>query len=113
VNTVDPEERLIRARERATIARLRFVSSLQSRQRRLSFDRLKNDAFLAASDKVDEVRNDMQQTLRRHPLIAASGVLGLIAMIFWRPARLAALYGMRGAQLVWLNRRLWRQIDDD
>ncbi|MGF7170957.1 hypothetical protein FHS91_002645 [Sphingobium xanthum] len=113
MSKVDPEERLIRARERATVARLRFISSLQSTQRRLSFDRLKGDALVAASDKADEVRSDMRQALRRHPLMAASGVLGLIAVIFWRPARLAALYGMRGAQLVWLNRRLWRQIDDD
>lgn len=109
----DPRQRLIAARERATVARLRFLNSLQSTQRRLSFDRLKSDALVAAGDKAEQVKQDVKNSVRRHPLIAASAVLGFIAVIFWKPARIAALYGMRGAQLFWLNRSLWRQVDDD
>lgn len=113
MSKADPQQRLIRARERATIARLRFVNSLQSTQRRLSWGRLKEDAAVAASDKLGEVRNDLAQTIRRHPLLMTSALLGAVGILFWRPARLVALYGMRGAQLLWLNRSLWRQVNGD
>ncbi len=112
MSDIDRNQRVVQARQRATVARLRFINSAQSTQRRLSWGRLKDDALVAASDKVAEARRDMSQTVRRHPLLATSAVLGLFGLLFWKPARLAAMYGMRGAQLLWLNRRLWRQIDD-
>jgi len=109
---VDPHQKLIAARERATIARLRLINSVQSTQRRLSFGRLKDDALVAASDKVDEIRNDLRQTVRKHPIAIASATVGVLTALFWRPARIATLYGLRGAQIVWLNRRLWRRFND-
>lgn len=112
MSDIDRDRRVVQARERATVARLRFINSVQSTRRRLSWGRLKDDALVAASDKVEEVRHDISQTVRRHPLLAASGLFGLVSVLFWKPARLAAMYGMRGAQLLWLNRRLWRQVDD-
>ncbi len=108
----DPALRLIRARERADWARLRFHNSLKSTQERLSFGRLKEDALLAANDRAQELRQDMRETVRRHPVMTASAIVGLIAVMFWKPARIAAHYGMRGAQLLWLNQRLWRQTDE-
>ena len=112
MSSIDRDQRVIDARARATVARLRFTNSLQSTRRRLSWGRLKEDASLAVSDKITEARQDLTQTVRRHPVLAATGVLSLFAVMFWKPARIAAMYGMRGAQLVWLNRRLWREIDD-
>jgi len=112
VSAVDKDQRVVKARERATVARLRFNSSLQSTQRRLSFGRLKEDAQVAVGDRVEQAKQDVRQTIRRHPFMIATGVAGLLAILFWKPGRIIALYGMRGAQLLWLNRRLWRQIDE-
>lgn len=112
MNRTDKDQRVIKARERATIARLRFTNSLQSTQRRLSPSRLKVDAKVAVSDRLDKARADARQTIRRHPILTASGVAGLLTVLFWRPARVTALFGMRAAQLVWLNRRLWRGSND-
>ncbi|MBT2187722.1 hypothetical protein [Sphingobium nicotianae] len=112
MSDVDRDERLVRARQRATVARLRFINSVQSTRRRLSPARLKEDALLAAGDYIEEVRHDARQTIRRHPIIAVSAVAGLFAMLFWRPARVTGMYGLRAAQILWLNRRLWRQSDE-
>ena len=112
MSATDQDLRLAKARERATIARLRFINSLQSTQRRLSPDRLKEDAQLAVSDRLDQARTDVKQTIRRHPILAISGVAGILAVLFWMPARTTALLGMRAAQFVWINRRLWRNIND-
>jgi hypothetical protein len=113
MSSADPQhQRLVEARARATVARLRFISSAQSTRRRLSLGRLKEDAREAATDRLDEAKRDLRQTVRRHPVLVLSAVAGAAAIIFWKPARLVALYGIRGAELVWFNRKLWRSNDD-
>jgi hypothetical protein len=102
------EERLKRARGRADLARMRFTTALDATRRRLSPDRLKNDASLLVSDKVTEAKRSLWQSLRAHPIMTSSAVLGAAALVFWKPARIAAGYGLRIAELVWLNRNLRR-----
>lgn len=102
------EERLKRARGRADLARMRFATALDSTRRRFSPERLKGDASLLVSDKMADAKRGMWQSLRAHPVMASSAVLGAAALVFWRPARVAVSYGLRIAELVWLNRNLRR-----
>lgn len=108
----DPHAGLALAREQADLARLRFSTALGQTRRRLAPGRLRNDALVAAGDKVEETKQSLRQAIRRHPVRTAASVAGLLAIMFWRPARLIALYGMRGAQFALLNRRLWSPGND-
>lgn len=105
----EPRTQIARARARADLARLRFASSVRGARQRLAPARIKEDALVAASDRVEAARADARRTLMRHPLVAASSIAGLVAILFWKPARMVALYGLRGAQLAWLNRKLWQK----
>lgn len=109
---VDPQQRLVRASERAELARLRFVTALDGTRQRLSFDRLKDDALVAAGDKVQEAKETVRQTIRNRPFMVGSVIIGGLAFIFWAPARLMARYGARAAHLFWLNRTLWSPRND-
>ncbi len=106
------QKRLDQARKRAELARLRFTTALDGTRRRLSFGRLKEDALVAANDKVDEAKANVRQSIRRHPFMVVSVVLGGVAFMFWSPARHLSRYGMRLAQLFWLNRKMWSSNDD-
>jgi len=100
--------RLAEARARADIARRRFASALQSTRRRIAPQRLKEDALVAVNDKVDETKQTVRQTVRRHPLLTVSAVVGGVAILVWSPARHLALIGARASQIIWMNRALWR-----
>ncbi len=104
---LSPHQRLSNARDRANLARLRFVTALDGTRKRVSPARLKDDALLAINDKIDDAKNDARQALRRHPVVTVSAVAGGAAILFWAPARHLALYAARVGQFIWLNRKLW------
>lgn len=109
---LDPNQRLDNARNRADLARLRFVTALDGTRKRLSPGRLKDDALLVVSDRVDDAKNEARQALRRHPLLTLSAVAGAVAILFWAPARHLTLYAARAGQFIWLNRKLWSPKND-
>lgn len=102
------QRKIAKARERADLARLRFANSLDGTRRRLSPDRLKADARIAVSDKIQETKDDMRRTVRKHPVMVGTAAVGTLALLFWKPARATALMGLHIAELVWFNRNLWR-----
>lgn len=108
MSPADPRRRLTETRARADLARRRFATALQSTRRRVAPARLKEDALLAVSDKVSEAKQAVRKSVRRHPLLAVSAVVGGVAIMVWSPARQLALFGARTSQIIWMNRALWR-----
>ncbi len=100
------------ARERADLARMRFANSLSNARERLSPARLKQDAVVAAGDKVADVRKSVRSQLFRHPVLAAAAAASGVALLFWKPARKVALVGLRAGRIIWVNRQLWSSIRD-
>lgn len=101
------QQRIAKAREQADLARMRFLTQLRGTQQRIAPSRLKDDALVAAGDKVDAVKADLKRSVTQHPVLAAGAAAGSIALLFWKPARRTALVGLRVAQFIWLNRKLW------
>jgi hypothetical protein len=112
VSRSDLHQHLAVTRERADHARLRFNNALQSTRHRLTPDRLKADARAITNDKAREAKQSLRQSIRHHPLLTASALLGGLALLFWAPARQLALFGARASQLIWVNRSLWKSRHD-
>ena len=101
-------QKIAKAREQANLARLRFAHALDSTRHRVAPGRLKEDALVAIGDKVDETKQAVRDTVRKHPVIVGTAAIGTVAVLFWKPARAAALFGLHAAELIWFNRNLWR-----
>lgn len=108
----EERRKLAEARREANLARAAFGQALRGTKARLSPEHLKADAVAALKARVRVVGNDVRGAIRRHPVLTGATIVGLGASLFWKPARSAAIYGMRAGQFIWLNRNLWRSIDD-
>ena len=108
MNIIDPEGRLVRARARADQARAAFDTSLQEAKERISPARLKQDVSDAISGRIDKTKAKVRDKVDAHPVIATGLAASAAAIIFWRPARLIIVYGLRATRLIWLNRFLWK-----
>jgi len=105
------EERDIqRARERADLARLRFGNSVTSALHRVTPDRLKQDAIEEAREQLGNARRDLMKRFRYWPVAAGAVGVGILAMIFWTPARVVGRYGARAVGIAWTGWQLWRRM---
>lgn len=96
------------ARERADLARMRLRDAADATRTRLQPARLKGDALIALSDRVDKGLRDLGELARKRPFIAAGAFIGLGVALFWPPARRIARKGARIAWLAWIYRKLWK-----
>ena len=106
------ERELARARERADLARLRFGNAVNGVLERLTPDRLRSEAIEAAADHLEQAKRDLMQRFRHWPFALGSLAIGLLAFIFWRPARVAVRYVLRLGSIAWTMRDLWRRTDE-
>jgi hypothetical protein len=98
---------LAKARERADLARMRFANAFDGVLQRVSPERLRDDAMDAVADQFTQAKRDLLRSLRFWPI--AVGALGaVLAMSFWRPARTAAGYALRLAELALAMKTLRR-----
>jgi hypothetical protein len=104
----DQDRQIARARERADLARLRFSNAVSGVLDRLTPDRLRAEAIEIAADQLEQTRRDLMQRFRYWPVAAASVAAAGVTIAFWRPARVAARYGLQIASFVWSTRNLWR-----
>ena len=97
----DKERELIRARERADLARMRFGNAVTGVLERLTPDNLRAEAIEVVSEQLELAKHDLLKRFRHWPLmVAAIGVAG-VAITFWRPARVVAGYAQRAASIFW------------
>jgi hypothetical protein len=112
MSKTDHDREVARARERADLARMRFSNAVSGVLDRLTPDRLRAEAIEVAADQLQQAKHDLLERFRHWPVAAASiGAAGL-AIIFWKPARVAARYGLRIASIAWSTRDLWRRKND-
>ena len=111
----EQERELARARERADLARLRFSNAVDGVLDRLTPERLRAEAIEAATDQLEQAKRDLMQRFRHWPLalgsLAAAILAGVLALIFWRPARVAARYAFRLGSMALTLKGLWRNSD--
>jgi len=112
MSRAEDRRKLATARRQANLARAQFNQELRGTKARFSPRHLKDDAVAALHAQATQVKQDLRGAIRRHPVLTGAAIVGLGASLFWKPARSAAIYGMRASQFVWLNRNLWRSIDD-
>jgi hypothetical protein len=104
-------ERVAQARQQADMARLHFIAAIGETKARLAPQRLKDDALIALTDKVDEARTVTVSFIRQRPVLIMTVVGTLSAIVFWRPARATGrTFGTLSAKACnwmkqWRNRR--------
>jgi len=108
-----PPQRLPEARRRADTARARFSEALRETRERVKPARLKQDLTDAVKGKVESAKDSTRVAVREHPVITTSVAASGVALMFWRPARFVALYGIRGVRLFWITRYLRVTRNDD
>ncbi len=101
------QRELARARERADLARLRFNNAVDSALDRIAPDRLRRDAVEFAADQVEDAWHEIIGRFPYWPLAAGALGAGVVAMIFWQPARAVARNVLRVFELAWATRELW------
>jgi ElaB/YqjD/DUF883 family membrane-anchored ribosome-binding protein len=106
-----PHAELRLTRQRADAARERFGAALQNVRDRIAPARIKDDAVAAVHDRAENAKRGAKGVVRRHPFITGIAMISGIALLFWRPARFLALYSVRGAWFIWLNRAIWGNND--
>jgi len=75
------------ARRRADVARAEFQNALTAARERISPDRLKRDAVVAVTNRMDDTRAAGVALVRRRPILSVLIGGTLAVLIFWRPAR--------------------------
>ncbi|MBO9576225.1 MAG: hypothetical protein J7494_10840 [Sphingobium sp.] len=108
----DRERELARARERADLARLRFGNAVHGVLERLTPDRLRAEAIEAATDQFEQAKRDLMHRFRHWPIVLGSVAAGLLALLFWRPARVALRYGLRAVSIATAVKNLWRPSNE-
>ena len=103
---------LMEARARAAAARAEFREALALAKDHFRPERLRDDAVAAASHKIDETRQALRQSARKHPLLLWTIVAALAVLLLRRPARLLTrnIRDFTG----WIARRYthWRKTHD-
>lgn len=79
------EEDLAQCRIRAQAARTEFRTALFGAKGRLSPSRLREDATIAATERIDRTAGTLRDTARAHPGILASAAAGGLAFLFRHP----------------------------
>lgn len=95
--SVDPRA-VAQARQQADGARQRFIANVGATKRRVSPTRFKEDALIAAADRIDHARLVTVETVRRRPALSAAIGGTLAALILWRPARALWRGGRKATQ---------------
>lgn len=108
MTNADQQLKIARAREHADLARMRFENAWNATIRRAAPDRLTSDALSAASNRLDDVKQELLRRIRHWPIALGIVSVGLGLLVFWRPARAAAQYASRLTALAWTYRTLWR-----
>lgn len=112
MSQADKERELARARERADLARLRFTNAVDGVLDRLTPHRLRAEAIEVVTDQFEEAKRDLMARFKHWPVAVAAFGAALVALIFWRPARVAAEYAVRLSSIAWTLRDLWRSKDE-
>lgn len=108
MSKANKEREIAKARERADLARMRFGNAVNGVLQRLTPDNLRAEAIEVVSDQLEQAKNDLLQRFRHWPVALGTVAAAGLAVLFWRPARVAARYVMRAAMLAWSMRDLWR-----
>jgi hypothetical protein len=108
----DKDREIVRARERADLARMRFSNAVTGVLQRLTPDNLRAEAIEVVSDQLEQAKHDLLRRFRHWPVAAATIGAAGVAVIFWRPARVVARYALRVASIAWSTRDLWRKTND-
>ncbi len=95
------------ANARADAARAQFRGALAFARNRASPARIKQDVVEGAKARIDKVEQDVQTTVRRHPVAISSVVAALLALLFRKP--LSALAGKGWQEAKDLKHRLERK----
>lgn len=103
---------IMRARERADLARLRFANAFNGVLGRISPDRLRQDAIEIATDQIEDTWHAFLKRFPRWPVAVATLGASVAAMIIWKPARVAVRHALRGVELLWAVQQLWRKTDE-
>lgn len=105
----ETEREIVRARERADLARLRFGNAVNGVLDRLTPDRLRAEAIEVATDQLALAKQDLMQRFKHAPLAFASLAAGIGALMLWKPARDAGRFAFRLASFAWATRGIWRR----
>ncbi len=106
MTSTEQRREIMRARERADLARLRFGNAVTSALHRVTPERLKEDAFEEAREQLNNARRDLMKRFRYWPVALVAVGVGTAALIFWKPARAIAQKGARVAGLAWTGWQL-------
>jgi len=108
MSKADKERQIARARERADLARMRFGNAVSGVLHRLTPDNLRAEAIEVVSDQLEQAKNDLLKRFKHWPVALGTVAAAALAVLFWRPARVAARYALRAATIAWSMRDLWR-----
>jgi len=103
------EREIARARERADLARMRFGNAVTGVLDKLRPDRLRHELIEVASDQFELAGRDLLKRFRHWPAALGAAGVAALAIIFWKPARVAAGWAVRLASFAWSTRDLWRR----
>lgn len=95
------------ANARADAARARFLGALAFARNRASPARIKQDVVESAKNQIGKVEQDVQATVRRHPVAITSALAAIAALLFRKP--LSALAGKGWQEAKDLKNRLERK----
>lgn len=112
MSKADKEREIARARERADFARMRFGNAVSGVLQRLTPDSLRAEAIEVVTDQLEQAKYDLLRRFRHWPVVLATASAAGVAVLFWRPARVAARYALRLASIIWSTRDLWRKMND-
>jgi hypothetical protein len=101
-------QKLTKSRERADLARLRFANAFEALLKRAAPERLGADALGAAGNQFETVLRDLRKRMRYWPLAIGALLIGLLTILFWRPAKKFGRFAFRLATLAWTTRNIWR-----